>query len=466
MIPMRNLRALREARISESMQHGTDLTGYRRGAMAFVRELHESLGVAVTDQGRAIIPLDARGLPVRPKNVMRPEEYSLRGLAEAIMGHEFVEDYFHPAGGNGFDFSNRHLLEAAIDPTAFVDISTFNLGVAGLVNAKIMERFNAPDYIGVELVEIVPTNQNGHKRIGIANQSGTTKASKGRQPGEQHQEVGYGEMYQTTPITVEQAEKVMVTKEAVFFDLTGDVLRGGEAIGDDLKYGQERDIAASVLGVTNLASKYNFNGTSYETYQSSSPWVNTQANGIVAGSFDITNIDKARQLFFGMTDPVTAREIRVVGKAILVNPYQELLLRAQLYTAQISIGSQNTSAGFPSWWQQAGNDLAQLGANMGQTGPFTVIPMTSIWYNMLTASATAANGYNGLAQSAANAKQYWYIGDFPRAFEWQENWPLTPWQAAADEFIMKDRGLLAAYGANYRGSMFVKEPRYVVQNTN
>ncbi len=466
MIRTQQLRKLREARIRESMTHGTDLDGYRRGALKFVGELHESLGVAVDGRGKGYIPTDDRGMPLRPTAAARPEEISLRGLAEAIHGHEFVEEFYHPSGGNGFNFSSRNLMEAAIDPTAFVDISTFNLGVAGLINAKIMERFNAPDYIGRSLVEIVPTNQNGHKRIAVAKITPPGKASRGRQPGEQHMEIGYGEMYQSTPITVEQAEKVLVTKEAVYFDLTGQVLDGGKEIGDDLMYGMERDIAGTILGVTSLASRYNFNGTTYETFQASSPWINSQSNPLVVGSFDETNIDKSRQLFVGMTDPVTSREIKVIGKTVLVPPASELLMRFALYGAAIQLGSQNTSGAFPGAWTTHANELAKLGKGMGHEGQYNVIPMTSIWYNLLTASATATNGYPGLALSAVNANKRWYHGDFEKAFEWQENWALTPWQASADEYIMKDRGLIAAYGANYRGSMFVKEPRYIVVNTN
>jgi hypothetical protein len=445
------------------MQHGTDLDGYRRGSLQFAREIHESLGVSVDDRARGYIPTDERGLPQRPRAALRADEYSLRTLAESIMGHEFIEEHYHPSAG--FEFGNRALLESAIDPTAFIDISTFNLGVAGLINAKVMERFNAPDYIGRNLVEIVPTNQNGHKRIAVAKISPPGKASKGRQPGEQHTEIGFGEMYQSTPPTVEQALKVAITREAVFFDLTGQVLDSGSEIGDDLAYGQDRDIAGMILGVTSLASRYNFNGTTYETYQATSPWVNSQPNPLVTGTFDVNAVDKSRQLFVGMTDPATGREIKVYGRDLLVAPGSELLAMSQVYSTTIQIGSQINSS-FPSWWQTANNELAKVGANLGQSGAYRIIPLTPIWYNILTASATASNGYPGLALSAVNANKRWYHGDFARAFEWQENWPLTPWQAPADELVMKDRGLVAIYGCNYRGSGFVKEPRYAVVNTN
>jgi hypothetical protein len=139
-------------------------------------------------------------------------------------------------------------------------------------------------------------------------------------------------------------------------------------------------------------------------------------------------------------------------------------MMSQLYGTTLQIGSQLNS-GFPSWWQETQNYLPQLGKNLGHAGPYRVIPMTSIWYNLMTAGPAPANGYPGLNLSAVNAKKRWYQGDFPKAFTWTENWPLTTWEAPADELVLKDRGIVAVYGANYRGSAWTREPRYVCVNT-
>lgn len=456
MIRRQALRALFEARISEAMQHGTDMAGYRRGCLAFAREFHETMGTVLREERGAIqadVHVNDRGLPYKPRNSAHANEVSLRDLAEAIMGHDFVNQYYDPR--NNFDFSNRSLMEAAVDPTAFVNINTFNISISGLVNAEIMERFDAPEYIGRNLVSILTTKMNGHKRIGVAKLAAvdplqTTSASKGRFPGEPHAEVGFSEMYQFAPETTEQALKIPVTREAVFFDLTGQVIQQAGEVGDELAYGQEKTIADTVLGVQTLPSRYNFNGTTYETYQPTSPFSNSLSNPFA----DITDVDDARQKFVGMTDPVTGREIQVNSYEILCLPAKELLMRNQIFGANVQIGTQQSAGNFPTFYTSTGNNLNSVGR-----GTYTLIPLTAIWFNRLTNPTT-------LALSATIANQYWWIGDFKRAFEWQENWPLTPWQAAADELTMKDRGLIAIYGANYRGSMFVKEPRYVVRSTN
>src|SRR5262249_61870131 len=118
-------------RIQESMAHGTDMDGYRRGSLAFARELHEMLGCGIDDFGRPFIPKDERGWPLRPKNAIHPSEISLRTLAEAVLGHDRVDQYLHPSGGNGFHWGSRTLMEAAIDPALFVDINLLNVATFG-----------------------------------------------------------------------------------------------------------------------------------------------------------------------------------------------------------------------------------------------------------------------------------------------------------------------------------------------
>ncbi len=439
---MRQIRRLLEARRAEHMTHGTDMAGYRAGSVAFLREFHETLGVRLDESLRpAFHTHPETGVGYKPAGTAKAEEVSFRHLAEAIMGHDFVEENYNPRGG--LDFGNRHLLEAAIDPTAFLNVSLFNLGIAGLVNAEIMAHFDLPTYMGRNMVTVKPTNMNGQKLIGAARIAPQTSAAKGRQPGETHGEVGFTEQYQTTPETVEQALKVVVTKEAVFFDYTGQVLEVAGTVGDELAYGQEKDIADAVLGITN---SYNFVGTSYNTYETSSPWINDIVNPFT----DVNDVDDARLKLVAMTDPVTGREITITAFEILCMPGRELKFRDRLFAQQYQLGSQLNS-NFPSMWSQSQNNLNTVGR-----GTYSLNPLTQIWYNRATAA-------DGLALSASDATDLWFVGDWKKAVWWMENWPLTPWQASADELTMKDRGLVSVQGANYRGKVYNREPRYSIR---
>lgn len=446
MIGWKATRDMFAGRLEEARKGENDTRAYARARVAALKELFDDVGLECSRVGGPLVPIDDRGLPVLREGRADPREYSFRHIGEAIFGHERFEEIYHPGSGMNFGLG-EHLREAAIGPETFVDINTFNLSIAGLINAEIMQRFMHPKYIGKSLVTVKPTRMNGQKLIGISPVRPQTALAKARFPGESHAEVGIGSAYQTTPETVEQALKIKVTREVPFFDLTGDTLdAAGEGIGDELGYGMEKDIADGIMGVS---PSYNRNGTSYGTYQTATPYVNDHVNVFS----DETDVDDARQLFVGMTDPETGREIQVEGREILCMPARELKFREQLYGSGVQVNTQFGSNDFPARQRATSSQLASVGGK----GAYTVTPLTSIWYNR----ATAASGLN---LSASDAKDYWWVGDFPQAFWWMENWPFTPWQASADELAMKDQGLIAVYGCNYRGVFYAREPRRAVRN--
>ncbi len=438
MLRQRYIRELFEARCEEGR---ADRTG-RSGRLQFVRDFWETCGVLMDDRGRPTYDNDERGQPRLLEGRCRPEEVSIRELADAIIGHDNVQEYFHPASG----IPSNALLESAIDPTAFLNISTFNLAIAGLVDAQILERFKLAEYIGDQLCTVVQTRKNGDKLIGATRIGAYASEVKNRLPGQPHAEVGFGQNYQTTPETVEQALKCKVSREAVFFDLTGEVLDEAGGVGDELGYGREKDIINGVMGVT---QSYTYNGTTYATYQTASPYVNDQSNQLT----DWQSVNTVIQTFSQMTDPATGKEILVTPTQVLVAPYNRPLAEIVFNGGDVKEGT-NLNSNFPARWTGAPNPIQRMAPQL----PANILS-SPIAFNR----ATAADGLN---LSTANAKLYWWCGDFKKAFEWRENWPLTPWQASATEMVMKDQGLIAVFGANYRGILNVRQPRYVTRNKN
>ena len=62
-----------------------------------------------------------------------------------------------------------------------------------------------------------------------------------------------------------------VTKEAIFFDRTNLVLGRAAEVGEVLGLNKEKRLIDLVIGETN---NYKWKGASYDTYQSSTPWIN------------------------------------------------------------------------------------------------------------------------------------------------------------------------------------------------
>ena len=73
---------------------------------------------------------------------------------------------------------------------------------------------------------------------------------------------------------------------------------------------------------------------------------------------------------------------------------------------------------------------------------------------------------NELSVTQAQAAEWWFYGQPKKCFKWMEAWPLRVRKASPSEFVMLDRGLVAAFFANYRAAGSVWEPRYMVRNKN
>ena len=86
--------------------------------------------------------------------------------------------------------------------------------------------------------------------------------------------LGFGEDYIETPSTTKRGFIVPVTKEAIFFDRTHLVLSRAAEVGEMLGLNKEKRLIDLVIGVTN---NYKWKGTTYNTYQTSTPWINSLA---------------------------------------------------------------------------------------------------------------------------------------------------------------------------------------------
>jgi len=67
---------------------------------------------------------------------------------------------------------------------------------------------------------------------------------------------------------------------------------------------------------------------------------------------------------------------------------------------------------------------------------------------------------------AANAQQWWFHGNFRRAFAYMENWPITVTQAPMNSEAEFNQDIIVRYKASERGAAAVMNPRYVVWNYN
>lgn len=323
---------------------------------------------------------------------LRPDEFSLRDLAEALIpdGREWVR-LLHP---------NNQSTELCSEQFEDADLSAFQNVVRQVIQSKIHESFQHEAFVLSKLVATIPTRLDGEKIQSNGAISGTLDDVE-------------------TPSTSKRGFIVPVTREAVFFDRTHLVLRRAAEVGELLGLDKEKRLLDLMTGTTN---NHKWRGTAYDTYQSSTPWVNVLTDNELV---DWTNVDAAEQLFADMLDPAT-------GEPVLVRAKQVIVMPAYRHAAS-----------------RIFND-----SESGLTGNYRVFE-SRLAYRRILASGVAA----------VDAKQWWFVGDIKRAFAYMENWPLTVVQSSLGSEAEFSHDIVLRFKASERGAAAVLNPRYVVKCT-
>jgi len=359
------------------------------------------------------------------KRHLRPEDFSLRDLAEGLVpeGHQWVRA-MDPRSAGGVS-----LLEAGegVDVTAFLNIT------GQVIYSKIMEAYTQEAFVVSKLVDTVPTRLDGEKIPGVGRiKDEITEVH----PGMPYPNVGFGEDYIETPSTTKRGLIVPVTREAIFFDRTNLVLSRAAEVGEILGLNKEKRLLDLVIGTTN---NYKWKGTDYNTYYASGdggPWVNViEDNELV----DWTDVDAAEQLFADILDPNTGEPVLVQATTVLVMPAYRHAAHRVFNAAEITY---------------TGDGAATATTAANPLGNYTVAE-SRLAYRRIIASG----------ETAADAKKWWFLGDFRKAFAYMENWPITVTQSPLGSEADFNQDIVVRFKASERGAAAVVNPRYVVKCT-
>jgi hypothetical protein len=353
---------------------------------------------------------------------LTPDEFSLRDLAEALIpdGRQWVR-LLDPRSGGGV---------SVLESTDGVDVTAF-LNVTGqVIYSKILEGYAQEAFVASRLVRTIPTRLDGEKIPGATR---VADAVDEVGPGMPYPHLGFGEDYIETPSTAKRGFIVPVTREAIFFDRTHLVLARAAEVGEVLGLNKEKRLLDLIAGVTN---NYKHNGAAYNTYNTSSPWKNELSSNELG---DWTNVDAAEQLFADLLDPATGEPVLVRGTTVLVMPAYRHAAHRVFNAAEIT-------------YAQSGAATATTAAN--PLGDYRVYE-SRLAYRRIVASGVAA----------ADAKKWWFIGDFRKAFAYMENWPITVTQAPVGSEADFNNDVVLRFKASERGAAAVLNPRYIVKCT-
>jgi hypothetical protein len=427
--------------IFESAVQGKTGTAAIQEGLRSAQTKFESLIGLADDKGRRNI--NQNGEPfVDSKNARIPaRQIPLGVISEAVGGlfgrnwRDTLTDQDIRPGGANYGLAQENIGNSAVVPGAFTNINAWGNAFGGLLEATALEAYHSPDFIGDQLFETQQSVQRSERMPGV---SAIGDVAEEMSPGQNHPRVQVGERFVDTPITKKYGLGMDITKEAVLFDPMGNqLLTQAENVGRMVRLRKEKRQLQTFLGITNT---YKYGGTSYNTYATSGNWINKIATNEL---LDWTDVDAVMNLFANMTDQETGESVAITGGfQLLVMPAKQMTAKKLLTDTTVQSRTATTQA------------VVSEGANP-LIGSFTGAPLVSpIAYTLLQESGI----------SAANAKNYWFMGQFTRAFKYKQNFPLTVTKITANSYQMEDAGLVLSIFASEMGAPAIVEPRYTAES--
>ncbi len=356
---------------------------------------------------------------------IKVDDYSLAKCFESCVpdGRTILSSWRGSQAGNP---QGHQLVQEAVDTSAFANVNqTF-------MSQIMYEAFNNPTLIGDQLVRKVTSNQEWERIIGIGNLGDVAQVVG---EGEDYPRAQMAEDWIETPQTEKRGFIVDVTKEAIFFDRTGQLVQRATEVAWSMAVNKEKRILDMVVGIT---ARFNRKGrgwvTAYGDNSGAHDWDNQSSNALV----DWESIDAADQIFNAITDPHTGEPIEIGGKTLLVP-------QALKKTAERIINATEVTMG---------------------TGA-----VTDVGYGTETGGRNPVSGdglrvmSNQYVKTRSGSDTTWFYGDFPGAFIYVENWGPTAQQAPVNSDDEFKRDIVLSTKMSERGKEAATNPRKVQKCT-
>jgi hypothetical protein len=354
---------------------------------------------------------------------IRPQDFSIADLFESLVenGHE-LRRLFDPRLG-----PTNILHEAA----GAITSSDFSSIFGQIVYSMLMQDLKAEDYPFQGLIPTQSTQFSGEKIAGIANLGDLAEVVN---ENEDYPLMGTGEDYIETPETKKRGFIVPVTKEAIFFDNTGMLLEKAGQVGESLRINKEKRAIDCIIDENTTAHRYKWRGTTYATYQSSTPWDNVTATNALV---DWSDLDNAEQTFNGILEPNTGEPVVLEANTIICVKALEQTANRIVNATEVVLhaGGYNASA-----------DVFETRAPNPYRSKYRVLS-TRLLASRLATDTT------------------WFLGDPAKYARYMENWPITVTQAPAGNSDDFNRDIVTKFKCSERGQFAVIQPRVMVQNT-
>lgn len=359
----------------------------------------------------------------------RPESFSIRSLWEALVGpiSETTEFAMQGAG-----FHESPLLESE---GGGVSTANFSSAVGQLIAMKVIEGYSATEFIGNDLVTVMPSTLKGERVVGFTDLQGPKIVGEGGE----YQDSTFGEKYVTTTET-KRGRLLSLTEESVIHDQTGQVLQRASELGRKSAEERERRIVRGCADVVSTERVYRPLGVAEQLYSSGNLNLMATATPLV----DWTDIQEA-MAYHAITqrgdqepdDENTTQPI-VWFPTHLLTAVELAGNAARIFNATLATGSS----------MEVSNPAMLTSIGVGGMKPVS---------SPFLDAAQGADQWDDASD--------WLIGDFPRAFNYKEIWPLQTLRAPAQNPDQWRRDIIASFKVREYGDLFCKDHR-LVQKVN
>ncbi len=357
---------------------------------------------------------------------IRDEDFSLRECAQAFLGDAWAAKL------------KEHQMKLKEGSATAVDASGFSTITGQLFVDRVKAKYKMATFVGDQLFSVEPvTNGNltTHREPWLGDSADDPGIVNQQEP---YPSTTFGAQYIDLPAPKKYGRICRVTFEMIFSDLTGQARSSADSVGKRVGLWVEKQRLQVVASIVN---NHSWNGTAYDTYQATTPWINKITDFTLD---DWTDVNRIEQLFAQMLDPVTGEPIDIDVDTVLTVPTLKYTLRRILHATQTRSGDITTGAGNQT---VAGNPLDK---------DYSILYSKHL-RKMLIAAAAAG----GLALTAAVADTVTFWGDFKKAFVWREVFPHRVVQAppmSPEEF---NQDVLWQIKSNVFGAPGVRDPRFV-----
>lgn len=392
------------------------------------------------------VPMGPNGRPILESKITldngrtvpraRPEDFTFRALWEGMVGP--VDETLRTAVGRyGYVEHPLHVgtpeevRESALASTAFASAT------GQLISMKVIEGYESPNYVGDQLVTVVPSKLRGERMVGFTSLQGPKPVGEG----DTYEDSTFGEKYVTTTET-KRGRLLSITEETIYFDQTGEILRRANGMGEKARQDRERRIIRGVADVSSTERVYRPTGTAEQLYASGNTNLYSTATPLV----DWTDIQEVMAWHAAnVTDDRETDDVQG-GQPIMWNPTHLLVAMenagnaARLFAATLSTDTSSKTG-----------MQAPMAPIMNVLGAGQMQPVASPFLD-------AAQGEDQWDDASD-----WLIGEFARQFIYKEIWPLQTFRAPAQNEEQFERDVLARFKIREYGDINATDEKLVIK---